>query len=301
MAVLNNDVPSDPLLVGENEVENLILVERQQQTLGGTTYTIDPSQTVSDSVNAPRWKSALKGGAMILATPVILPTFVAYTLSMWLGPNWWRNKVIATLVGGAMKSVGDKFDKDRKHLLQNIKPGDTVLDLGAGPGFYLKYLATGCRVVAVEPCSNFHGGYRKLAIEAGLEESNIDVYAYDVETYIRAHPDQKASFDWVICGNVLCEVDDQTSTLQSVDHLLKPGGHVYFSEHIGAPSGTWARFFQNCFNPWWRTAGAGCNCNRDSLANLRTFSGWQVISWQYSNFKVCMGPFVLGLAVKNKV
>ena len=156
----------------------------------------------------------------------------------------------------------------------------------------------------MQPVKNFHNGYRKLANEAGLEETNIEIHACDMETYVREHPDQTARFDWVICGNVLCEVDDQGSTLRSVNHLLKPGGYVFFSEHIGAPMGTWARFFQNCFNPWWRTAGAGCNCNRDTLVNLRNMNtmapdGWQVISWHYSNLKVAMGPFVLGLALKN--
>ena len=298
--------PADPLLVppnskaGTSSSSSLALVEKKQQTLGGTTYVIDPSKTI-ESAKLPVWKSAMKGGAMILATPVAIPVVVAYLLSMWAGPHWWRHKVIATLVGSVMKRVEDTFHEDRQELLKNIQPGDTILEVGAGPGYYLKYLAKkGCRVVALEPVENFEAGYRKLATEAGLEDSNVEFYACDIETYVRDHPDRTASFDWVICGNVLCEVDDQVSTLQSVNHLLKPGGHVYFSEHIGAPQGTWARYFQDCLNPWWRTVGAGCNCNRDSLANLRKQApGWTVISWQYSNFKVAMGPFVLGLALKN--
>lgn len=295
-----NDRTTDPLLdpdSSNNKNATTLAIEKKQQTLDNTTYIIDPSKTAVDT--SPLWKTAIKTSAKILAAPLAIPVFVGYTLSMWMGPHWWRNKVLATLVGGAMKSVGTKFDKDRTELLQNVKPGDLILDLGAGPGYYLKYLS-GCRVVALEPCENFHPTYRKLANEAGLEASDVDIHACAIETYLRDHPDRVASFDWVICGNVLCEVDNQGSTLEAVNHLLKPGGHVFFSEHVGAPPGTWARIFQDCINPWWRTAGAGCNCNRDSLANLRKQTlGWEVISWQYSHFKVAMGPFVLGLALKN--
>jgi len=154
-------------------------------------------------------------------------------------------------------------------------------------------------VVALEPVDNFHAGYRKLAEEAGLEDSNVEMYACDIETYVRELPTKKGQFDWIILGNVLCEVDNQISTLASIKHLLKPGGHVYFSEHIAAPKGTWARFVQDLINPWWRTAGGGCNCNRDSLLNLRNTPGFQIISWQYPRPQVLFGTFVLGLIQKK--
>ena len=284
--------------VGPSGLALRTTAEKKQQTLGKTTYNIDPSKLTVDAT--PVWKTVLQRSAVLVALPVAIPAVVVYTLSMWLGPHWWRNKVISTMVGGVMKTVGAKFDRDRAELLQNIQPDDLILDLGAGPGYYLKYLLPKCRVVALEPCENFHETYRKMADEAGLKVSNVEIHACDIETYRRKHLDRASSFDWVICGNVLCEVDDQLSTLETVNYLLKPGGHVYFSEHIGAPQGSWTRFFQDCFNPWWRTAGAGCNCNRDSLANIRSqMPSWQVISWQYNQFKVAMGPFVLGLARKR--
>lgn len=133
------------------------------------------------------------------------------------------------------------------------------------------------------------------------EDSQIECHACDIETYVREHPQQRATFDWVILGNVLCEIDDQISALQCINHVLKPGGHVYFSEHIGAPKGTWTRRLQDFINPIWRTAGGGCNCNHDSLENIQKTPGWQVIFWNYNGFKVGLAPFVLGLAMKKNV
>jgi SAM-dependent methyltransferase len=199
-----------------------------------------------------------------------------------------------------MKTVGELFDVERKELLQdNIGPNDRILDLGAGSGYYLKYLCRCSNLVAIEPVENFHEAYKKAAIAAGMDASQVQLHACDIETYVRDFPQAKGSFDWVILGNVLCEVSDQLSTLRCVKHLLKPGGHAYFCEHVAMPKGTWTRRIQDLINPVWRTVGAGCNCNRDSLVNIRNTPGWQVISWQYPDFRVGMGSWVLGLAMKN--
>lgn len=199
-----------------------------------------------------------------------------------------------------MKSVGELFDVERQELLQdNIGPKDRILDLGAGSGYYLKYLCRCSTLVAIEPVVNFHETYKKAAVAAGMEESQVELHACDIETYVRDVPQAKGSFDWVILGNVLCEVSDQVSTLRSVQHLLKPGGKVYFCEHIAMPKDTWTRRLQDMINPVWRTVGAGCNCNRDSLVNIRNTPGWLVISWQYPDFRAGLGPWVLGLARKN--
>ena len=65
-------------------------------------------------------------------------------------------------------------------------------------------------------------------------------------------------FDRIILGNVLCEVDDPVSFLKTVDTLLKPGGRVYFSEHV-LDSG-WRRTLQELVSPWWALVSDGCHC-----------------------------------------
>jgi hypothetical protein len=86
--------------------------------------------------------------------------------------------------------------------------------------------------------------------------------------------------------------------VQHIESLLKPGGHVYFSEHLGCAKGTWKRRFQDTLNPLWCLMMGGCNCNHDSLYILRNETNWDVVHWTFDNFKVAMGPFVMGLAYK---
>jgi len=303
-----NPSPVDALIprMNENNEDNENALTVVEQTLGGELYRIDSSK-VAEKIKSPLWKRAFKTSAMILASPVLFPTAFLYTLSMYVGPTWYRHKITKLLITSVMKEVAELFGDDRKELLKSIRPDDLILDLGAGSGYYLQLLTNAgarskdMRVVALEPVSNFHDNYRRLAEDAGLQREQVEVYASDIESFVQDHPLRRATFDWVILGNVMCEVDDQHSTLRCINALLKPGGHVYFSEHIGSPRGTWQRKFQDWFNPIWNTAGAGCNCNRDSLENLRSMPDWQVISWNCKGFNVAMGAFVLGLAIKNDV
>ena len=166
--------------------------------------------------------------------------------------------------------------------------------MGAGGGAYFQYFTKADRVVAVEPQEVMYPILNKVANENGLVEPTKEF------SIVRDLEDVKGSFDHVIFGNVLCEVPNVDQTLQQVDKLLAPGGRVYFSEHIGRPAGTWARWFQDFYNPMHRHISVGCNCNRDSLEKMRSMENWEVVYWKYEHFQVCMGPFVLGLAMKKK-
>ena len=95
-------------------------------------------------------------------------------------------------------------------------------------------------------------------------------------------------------------MDCVKETLQQVDSLLKPGGHVYFMEHIASKKGTWKRMLQDLVNPFWVFVRAGCNCNRDSLELMKEHTDWDIISWNYRHMTVVLGTFVLGLAMKKK-
>jgi SAM-dependent methyltransferase len=282
---------SDPLVPRSNGERKLI-----KQTLGGRAYQIDPTEVEKKN---SMWKLAMRGGLIVLFSPILAPTAVLYTASMYCGPSWWRYKVINKMINTVMCIVADLFDEHRAELLQGIQTDHTVLDLGAGAGHYMKFLCKANRLIALEPIPNFHKNYRQKAIDAGMKETQIEVHGCVIESYMEKNPEMKASFDWVILGNVLCEVDNQQSTLNCVNQLLKPGGYVYFSEHVASPKGTWIRTLQDLVNPIWRTAGGGCNCNRDSLVNIRSIPCWQVIAWEYNGFQVGLGPFVLGLALKS--
>jgi len=201
-----------------------------------------------------------------------------------------RGALLGMLIPRIMNGVAREFQKERHTLLKGVQ--GKVCDVGSGGGAYVRHCHQAQHLVAVEPIHQMHGKIRaacpptvpRLEILSSLDDLDL--------------PTHQGSFDWVILGNVLCEVDDVPSTLQRVDRLLKPGGYVYFSEHVGCPRGTWMRWWQDTINPFWRHVGGGCNCNRDSVHHLRAMSGWQVVDFWYPHVKVCGGPFVMGLAQK---
>jgi SAM-dependent methyltransferase len=43
---------------------------------------------------------------------------------------------------------------------------------------------------------------------------------------------------YIVLGNVMCEVPDQMSFLRDLDRVLKPGGKIIFQEHIRERDGT---------------------------------------------------------------
>ena len=154
--------------------------------------------------------------------------------------------------------------------------------------------------MALEPVQKLHEQIRQSASEAGLAPYQVTIAAETLEDYYARTAD-KATFDWIILGNVLCEVADPLQTLQHIHELLKPGGHVYFCEHQGCAVGTRARKIQDFMNPWWKTVSGGCNCNRHTLHAIEGMADWEVVSWEFENVQVLFGPMVMGLARKVEV
>ena len=164
----------------------------------------------------------------------------------------------------------------------------------------MRFFRNATHVVALEPMSELHAVIREEAEQWLPQHTTMDVVSLHLDEYLNQYPDQVGTFDWVILGNVLCEVPCVETTLRSVNQILKDEGQVYFSEHIGCKCSSWQRRLQNMLNPWWKTVSGGCNINRDSLDLIQAIPDWEVISWNFHTLRVGLGPFVLGLAQKKK-
>ena len=266
---------------------------RTVQSLGGYSYAIPEAAGLE--------KTLLRRMIPLLALvlfPISIAFILLFTLFMIFGPKRWRHAVLAHFIPSHMKRVQQLTNNQRKLLLQHVS--GRVLDVGSGGGPYLSLLrGKATHVVALEPVRAMHPLIRKEAHKAGFKDYQITISEDTVEKYAAANPACLASFDWVILGNVLCEVEDQQSTLDCIHGLLKHGGHVYFSEHVGAPIHTWDRKIQEIINPWWRRVSGGCNCNRSSLHSIEGMEDWDVISWEMNNITLPFGgSFVMGLARK---
>ena len=94
-----------------------------------------------------------------------------------------------------------------------------VVEIGAGAGASMRYLAPGSRLVAIEPNPHSHDALRR-----GAERYGIDLE-------IRGEPAEStglasASVDAVICTLVLCTVDDPTAALAEVRRIRGERGHA---------------------------------------------------------------------------
>lgn len=103
-------------------------------------------------------------------------------------------------------------------------------------------------------------------------------------------------------GNVLCEVPDQAQVIRELHELVKPGGIVYFSEHVSSdPDVSPVRHnLEHAANPLWHVVSGGCNLNRDTLVAMREHAPWDVYSWELT-IPGLISRFHTGLAVKRHV
>jgi SAM-dependent methyltransferase len=201
-----------------------------------------------------------------------------------------------------MKCQAERFGPERDILLQRVE--NSVLDVGCGGGAYLRHYTNAHSIVALEPVLEMHADIRRVAKEVGISNEHLELLPLTIQEFVdmQSQTSKKTQFDWIIMGNVLCEVPNPITTLESVKLLTKPGGYVYFSEHEGAKSGTWARLIQDIINPMWTIVSGGCNCNRDSLKMIYSIfeeKDWEFAVWEYPDVQVALGPSFLGLARKK--
>ena len=131
--------------------------------------------------------------------------------------KWWSDevrwlRVLRNLVPGRLKW----FDRHQEW------DGRDVLDLGCAGGFMAEALARrGARVTGIDPAREAIAAARRHAEAEGL------MIAYDVGTGEEmTYPD--ASFDAVVCVDVLEHVRDLDQVLANVARVLRPGGRFLF-------------------------------------------------------------------------
>jgi len=121
-----------------------------------------------------------------------------------------------------------------------------------------------------------------------------------------------SSVDAVVMTLVLCTVQDQQKTLAEVQRVLKPGGKMYYIEHIISQEGTALRTVQKILmlGDFWPFLVDGCCCDRptDQVVAKACFSN--VVQKKYDLpfessesvvFKLpahIIQPHVMGVATK---
>jgi len=139
----------------------------------------------------------------------------------------------------------------------------SVVEVGVGVGTNFGALtAAGVKTLtAVEPNEEFLPVASETADKAGM---GLQV----VKGVMERLPFQDNSVDVVVATLVLCSVASVAASLKEVRRVLRPGGRYVFTEHVGAPGGTWLRAAQDIGNPMQQYFAFGCNLNREPLRDI---------------------------------
>lgn len=130
-----------------------------------------------------------------------------------------------------------------------------VVELGAGTGANMRYLAPGTELVAIEPNPFMH---ERLARRAAEHRIALELRA---ESAARL-PFADGSVDAIISSLVLCSVDDVHDVLAEVKRVLRPGGTFRCIEHVAAPTRGFVHAVQRLVARPWRWFFEGCHTHR---------------------------------------
>jgi SAM-dependent methyltransferase len=182
-----------------------------------------------------------------------------------------------------------RLGAQKRALFTDLPP--LVVELGAGAGASMRYLAPGTHLVAIEPNPHAHEALRRKAARYGIA---LEIRAERAEATGLA----AASVDAVICTLVLCTVEDQAAALAEVHRILRPGGRFVFVEHVASEPGP-IRAVQRLVRRPWRYVFDGCCLDRDTAAAISAtgFADVQIEEGRFGGVFVPVWPQISGIAV----
>jgi SAM-dependent methyltransferase len=181
----------------------------------------------------------------------------------------WSDWVLDRGHGGQADEERSDLDylipiRDRVLTNAEIRPGDTVLDVGAGDGLVAlgtaELVGPNGTVVFNDVSSALLDHARSLADERGLAKRTafVEARAEDLG------PVSDASVDVVTTRSVLIYVQDKAAAYREFHRVLRPGGRLSIFEPID-------RYFELDPDEFW---GFDATPVRDLVQRLWAFEGW---------------------------
>jgi ubiquinone/menaquinone biosynthesis C-methylase UbiE len=157
-----------------------------------------------------------------------MPDLALGGLDRWrsdLPPSRERSNELADFVEVRARSADEVKTREAYLDLLALRPGESVVDVGAGSGVVTREIARrvmpGGSIVAVEPNADLIELGRRLAAEQGVGEA-IDWRAGDA----RALELVDGAFDVVVCATVLAHIPESEPVVAELVRLVRPGGRI---------------------------------------------------------------------------
>jgi ubiquinone/menaquinone biosynthesis C-methylase UbiE len=204
--------------------------------------------------------------------------------------TWGR--AFAALYDRGLKATEENGLREMRREVLSGASGRTV-DLGAGTGVNLDlYPKTVSELVMVEPDPHMLKQLRAKAVGRG----GVEI----LEASAQGLPFADDSFDAAVFTLVLCTVPDPELALREAARVLKPGGKLFFIEHVRADEAGLARWQDRLEKPW-RFLADGCHCNRDTVAMIGAspFELGRVEHGRLPKAPPIVRPLVSGVAIAS--
>ena len=174
-----------------------------------------------------------------------------------------RSYFMAKFYDATMKKMeASCFSDWRTELLSDID-GD-VLEIGSGTGINLAHYPDAIQsLVLTEPDSHMLRILNNNISEIDNEKISTEMIAADKLGFA------DNSFDSVVSTLVLCSVPSPERTLEEIRRVLKPGGKLYFMEHVIAADTPHIIKWQKMLQPFWVCMCGNCHLTRDTETYMR--------------------------------
>lgn len=176
----------------------------------------------------------------------------------------------------------------RQALIAGVQ-GD-VLEIGGGTGANLPYYGESVSTLTLtEPSGAMTRRLQRHIDEQAPEAKLVQAPAEDL-------PFADDSFDVAVSTLVLCSVDDQPRAIGELRRVLRPGGRLFFIEHIRSEEPRLARM-QDRMNRL-NNIVARCDCNRPTLEAIRA-AGFSIVKLEHGTLEKAppfVRPLVVGVA-----
>jgi ubiquinone/menaquinone biosynthesis C-methylase UbiE len=167
-----------------------------------------------------------------------------------------------------------------------------TLEIGAGTGANIAHYPDDLEALTLaEPFEPMRRRLERKLAENGRPARTLSASA-------EAIPLEDGSVDTVVSTLVLCTVDFPDLALGEVARVLREDGQLLFIEHVRSHSPRVARWQDRLETPW-RHFGAGCRCNRNTIASI-TAAGFstEYEDLHWNGVPPIVAPLVVGRAVK---